>query len=163
MEDGIESCAWCEEVAVAEALRETAETERDRLAGELEEARLDAKQHWTHARQADAERAAAVAGEARLRAALEVTRVAIESTHARGGGVRDTIDAALAAPPSAALTDLRRLRELLQEVAWGGVEFEDERVRYVSVQLDRDDFRERIPAALAATAFLGEEGEAGDG
>jgi hypothetical protein len=30
------------------------EAERDRLAGELEEARLDAKQHWTHARQADA-------------------------------------------------------------------------------------------------------------
>jgi hypothetical protein len=31
MEDGIESCAWCEEVAVAEALREASEADRDRL------------------------------------------------------------------------------------------------------------------------------------
>jgi hypothetical protein len=105
----------------------------------------------------EAERAAAVAGEARLRAALEVARVAIESTHARGGGVRDTIDAALAAPPSAALAKGRELRALLVEVAASGVEWEDESSerRYVSVQLDRDDFREHIPAALAATAFLG--------
>jgi hypothetical protein len=51
-------------------LREYA-ADRDRLAGELAEARLDAKQHWTHARQADAGLAAAREREGRWRAALE--------------------------------------------------------------------------------------------
>lgn len=74
----------------------------------------------------------------------------------------EELRAALAAPPSATLAGLRELWSLLSEVVEAGVEFEDERVRYVSVQLDRADFRERIQAALAATGWLAGEG-AGDG
>lgn len=40
-----------------------------------------------------------------------------------------------------------RLRRLLSEVAEGGVEFADERVRYVAVQIDRETWAEVLALA----------------
>lgn len=46
--------------------------------------------------------------------------------------------------------DIDRLRGLLAEVAASGVSFEDERVGYVEVQIDRDTWTE-IAAVTATT------------
>jgi hypothetical protein len=69
--------------------------------------------------------------------------------------VRDTIDAALAAPPSATLTALRELRAAGQAMLDG-----DE------ADLDAADslyLAERLEASLAATAAWLGEGEPADG
>ena len=51
-----------------------------------------------------------------------------------------------------------RLRRLLSEVAEGGVEFADERVRYVAVQIDAETWAE-VQAVRAAAEKEKKEGE----
>ena len=55
----------------------------------------------------------------------------------RGDATRRAIEW-LTATDAALRAEVERLRALLREVAEGGVESADERVRYVTVQIDRD-------------------------
>jgi len=53
----------------------------------------------------------------------------------------------LRAHDAALRAENERLRRLLSEVAEGGVEFADERVRYVAVQIDRETWAEVLALA----------------
>ena len=63
-------------------------------------------------------------------------------------GVGKTAKArAVYASHAALRAENERLRRLLSEVAEGGVEFADERVRYVAVQIDRETWAEVLALA----------------
>jgi hypothetical protein len=98
-----------------------------------------------------AELAAAVAGEARLRAGLERVATLAATQGVTFASVVSEAERVLAEQPSAALAGLRGLREAAAE-----------RQRYCQ-ELDwPEPVMADLESALAATAWVG-EGEAGDG
>jgi hypothetical protein len=109
---------------------------------------------------AEQQRDEALAGEARLRAAIHaaVGHIALGEERRPATSMakaRNVLYGALAAPPSAALAGLRGLRAATYELL--GASEDPSRVDGLFEAWDR------ARAALAATAFLGGEGEASGG
>jgi hypothetical protein len=132
--------------------------DRDRLAGELEKARLDATRHWAHARQADAELAAGRGREGRLRAALERLEASnrAASVHCHCGSWRGTDvwgDRRADPEPHTADCPFATLAEPPPAPAAGGVGraaldlIEEVAIRHRKVVQERDDGI--LPAGLA--------------